>query len=150
MSEAMQGALAAAINDWLQSHPAMMRILQLVMWASNHPFLSVIILLFGVAIASSLITAIGHLMEMLWLSLLQAPLKLARLLLGASTKSLGRFGILTVKQAREAQNSQPLILPPATAQARLGEILSRLEAIQKEQNQLLQEITTILGAEKRI
>jgi ElaB/YqjD/DUF883 family membrane-anchored ribosome-binding protein len=154
-SEAIQTAINSSVSDWLQAHPVVFRLVQLLLWAANHPIISLIILLFAVAIAWSLIKAIGRLIEIAGLSLLQAPFKLSRVLIGVSAKSLGKFGGVAVKQLLPTKTTETPILQDSTSkptyqdkQQRLAEISTRLEAIQNEQNELLQEAAAILASDK--
>lgn len=156
-SEAIQVAVSSAVSDWLQDHPASWRLLQMLSWAVNHPILSLIILLFTVAIAGSLIKSIGRLFEMAWLSILKAPFKLGRLLIRVFSHLLNKFGSLTITSLAGNKNADtPAIetlnpdLNHHNKQQRLLEITVRLEAIQKEQNELLQEALTILESDKVI
>ena len=150
-SNAIQTAISDSVSEWLQDHPLVLRLVQMLLWATNHPIVSLIILLFTVAIAWSLIKALGRLIEMTGWSLLQAPFKLGQVLLGVSAKSLGKFGGLAVKRAGEAGGA---ISGAGEAggekdkQQRLAEISTRLETIQKEQNELLQEVAAILASDK--
>lgn len=139
-SEAIQTAINSSISDWLQAHPVVFRLVQLLLWAANHPIISLIILVFAVAIAWSLIKAIGRLIEIAGLSLLQAPFKLGR---------------VAVKQLLPTKTTETPILQDSTSkptyqdkQQRLAEISTRLEAIQNEQNKLLQEAAAILASDK--
>ncbi len=154
-SEAIQTAINSSVSDWLQAHPVVFRLVQLLLWATNHPIVSLIILLFAVAIAWSLIKAIGRLIETAGLSLLQTPFKLGLVLIGVSAKSLGKFGGLAVKQLVPNKTADPPVLQDSSSkptykdkQQRLAEISTRLEAIQKEQNELLQEAAAILASDK--
>jgi hypothetical protein len=154
-SEAIQTAIASSIHEWLQAHPAFLRLLHIFVWATNHPIFSLVILLFTVAIAGSLIKAIGRLIETTSLSILKAPFKLLQLLFGVSFQSIANFGGLAFKQLTGAKNAELPALPDSNSlstqqdkQQRLAEISSRLEAIQKEQNELLQEVAAILNSNK--
>jgi hypothetical protein len=138
-SNAIQTAISDSVSEWLQAHPVAFRLVQLLLWATNHPIVSLIVLLFTVAIAWSLIKAVVRLIEMAGWSLLQAPLKVGLVLIGVSAKSLGKFGGLAVKRAGGAGEEKD-------KQQRLAEISTRLEAIQKEQNELLQEASAILSS----
>lgn len=99
----------------------------MLLWATNHPIVSLIIILFTFAIAWSLIKAIGRLVEAAGFSILQAPFKFGQVLIKVSTK----------KKAGGEKNKQ-----------RLAEISTRLEAIQNEQNELLQEAAAIIALNK--
>ncbi|MBD2742926.1 hypothetical protein [Coleofasciculus sp. FACHB-1120] len=155
MSNPIQTAIASSINEWLQAHPSVLRLLQVFIWATNHPVVSLVILVFVVAIAGSLIKAVGRLIETTSLSILKAPFKLIQLLFGVSFQSISKFGGLAFKQLTGTKNAEIPALPDSNSQPiepdkqqRLAEIASRLEAIQKEQNELLQEVATILGSDK--
>lgn len=137
-SNAIQTAISGSVGEWLQAHPVAFRLVQLLLWATNHPIVSLIGLVFIVAIAWSFIKALVRLIEMAGWSLLQAPLKLGLAVIGVSAKSLGKFGGLAVKRTGGEKDKQQ----------RLAEISTRLEAIQKEQNELLQEAATILALDK--
>lgn len=139
MSNAMQTAISDSVSEWLQAHPVVFRLVQMLLWATNHPIVSLIILIFAVAIAWSLIKAIGRLIETVSLSLLQAPFKLSQVLIRVSSKSLGKYGGLAMRGALPEVGNK---------QQRLTDISTRLEAIQKEQNELLQEAATILALDK--
>lgn len=140
-SNAIQTAISDSVSEWLQDHPVVLRLVQMLLWATNHPIVSLIIFLFTVAIAWSLIKALGRLIEMAGWSLLKAPFELGQVLIGVSAKSLGKFGGLAVKRAGEAGGEKD-------KQQRLAEISTRLETIQKEQNELLQEVAAILASDK--
>lgn len=155
MSNPLQTAIASSINEWLQAHPSVLRLLQVFIWATNHPIVSLVILLFAVAIAGSLIKAVGRLIETTSLSILKAPFKLIQLLFGVSFQSISKFGGLALKQLTGGKNAELPALQDSNShsiekgkQQRLTEISSRLEAIQKEQNELLQEVAAILNSNK--
>ena len=127
-SNTVQAAISDSVGEWLQAHPIVLRLVQLLLWATSHPIVSLIMLLFTVAITWSLVKALGRLIEMAGWSLLKAPFKLSEVLIGKSAKSM-------VKGAVGEKNH-----------LRLTEISTKLEAIQKEQNELLQEAATLLAS----
>ncbi|MBD0303349.1 MAG: hypothetical protein ICV85_14615 [Tolypothrix sp. T3-bin4] len=139
----------------MTQHPAIFRMVQIFTWGSNHPIISLIILLFTIAIASSIIKAIVRLIETASWSILQVPFKLLFALIKVSFFSFIKFTNIALKKVTSPQpvNNLPA-LPPATypeiykdKQQRLAEITMRLEAIQKEQKQLLQEATELLATD---
>ena len=147
--------MGSSVSEWLQAHPAVSRLVQLLLWAANHPILGVVIFILVVALAFSLIKALGRLMEILGLSILKAPFKMLQVLLGVSFQSAGKFGGLAVKHLPVAKNAEQPALQNASPQPtqkdkqqRLAEISSRLEAIGLEQNELLQEVAAILASEE--
>ena len=72
-SEAIQTAISSSVNDWLVRHPVVLRLVQALLWATNHPILSLIVFLIALALTWSLIKAVGRLFEIAGLSLLKAP-----------------------------------------------------------------------------
>ncbi len=146
-SKAVESAIASSMNDWITQHPAIFRIMQVLTWGSNHPIISLVILLLVIAIASSIIKAIIRLIETASWSILQVPFKLLFAFI--------KIGNITIKKliSHQTVNNLPA-LPPATSQAiykdkqqRLTEITLRLEEIQFEQKQLLQEATELLATD---
>lgn len=127
-SNTVQTAISDSVSEWLQAHPVVFRLVQLLLWATNHPIVSLIILLFTVAFAWSLIRALGRLIEMAGWSLLKAPFKLSQVLIGVSAKSMVKV--------REGEKNH----------LRLAEISTKLEAIHKEQNELLTEAAALLAS----
>lgn len=128
-SNTVQTAISDSVSEWLQAHPVVFRLVQLLLWATNHPIVSLIILLFTVAFSWSLIRAIGRLIEMAGWSLLKTPFKLSQVLIGVSAKS--------IVKGRGGENNNHL---------RLAEISTKLEAIQKEQSELLTEAAALLAS----
>ena len=153
-SQAVQLAIASSVNDWIQAHPVVLRLLQLLGWASDRPILSLVILLFTLAIAWRLIKSVGSLFDKFLLALLQLPLKLGKFLLQVSFQSFSNFSNLITKQSlRDRQlitsDAQNLNFESneRDKKQRLLEISNRLAEIRQEQNQLLQEVEAILDSE---
>lgn len=142
-SDAIQTAINSSVNDWLNSHPVVLRMVQALLWATNHPILSLVIFLISVALAWSLIKALGRLIEIAGLSLLKAPFMLSVGLIGVGSRTLRRFAGAS-KQLPALQ----LLNYEKDKQQRLAEISTRLEALSQEQNELLQEAATILAAKE--
>lgn len=157
-SDAVQTAINSSLNDWLVDHPAVLRVVQLLAWGTNHPILSLVIVLFAIAIAFSLIKAIGSIFEKAWLSILQAPLKFGQLLIIFTSQSLGKFGSLIINPLSGNKTAKLSIIPSnlqsnfefnQQTKQRLLEISNRLEEIQTEQNELLKEATAILNWDQK-
>jgi len=155
-TSAVQTAITSSVNDWFTEHPAIFRLVQILGWAANHPIISLVVLLFALAIFWSIIKAIGRLIESASLSILRVPLKFLQAVIKFSFLSFTKVGGLAVKQLTVAKTTDNILaLPPATSQSihqdkqqRLAVISSRLEEIQKEQNLLLQEAAELLASDK--
>ncbi|MEH2105955.1 hypothetical protein [Nostoc sp.] len=151
-SGAVKGAIASSTSDWLTQHPILFRLVQILGWATNHPIISIVILLFALALLWSIIKAIVRLIETASWSILKVPLKLLQALIKVSFQSLTKVGSFAVQRITGAKttNNLPVLLPEnfqQSKQQRLTEISSRLEAIQKEQNELLQEAADLIAAD---
>ncbi len=155
----VQTVVNSSVADWFEQHPAFLGIIKSFNWAANHPIISLVLIVFGLAILWSLIKAIGRLIESASLSILQIPLKLLQGLIQYSWRSLAKFSNSATNKvidAKTVDNASELQLHNNTAyqlitynkQQRLKDISARLEEIQKEQQQLLQEAADILDAEK--
>jgi hypothetical protein len=125
-SDAPQQAVTSVLQTWMQDHP-------IVAWLLVHPLWSLLLLLVVVVLLRGLIGAIGRLTERIWIALLQAPMRLATWLLTSTTNRLTRTA-----------PTAPSPLEP-TPQQRLIDIVTRLEAIQQEQDALLKEVREMLG-----
>jgi len=143
------------VIDWLENNPLVLRLLQLILWGIDHPIWGLIILLILLALLWNLFKGFSDFVAMIARELMQAPMKLVRFFWGVSTKSMQQVGNLAIKQLTGKKITELPALPPAKSQIvqinkqqRLAEISTRLDQIQKEQNELLQEVASLLGGEK--
>jgi hypothetical protein len=145
-----QTAIAASVNDWLTEHPAIFRLLHVLSWSVNHPIISLVILLLTLAVISTMIKGIMSLISQVSWSILQIPLKLIWSVIQFSFSSLTKLSSLQLKSVSETKT------PPVTTNAqtvyqdkqqRLAEISRRLEIIQQEQQQLLQEAANLMATD---
>ena len=149
-SGAVKTALASSVSDWLTQHPIFFRLVQILGWGANHPIISIVILLFVLALVWSIIKAIVRLIETASWSILRVPIKLIQAFIKVSFLSLvkvGSFGVQRITATKTTDNL-PALLPEnfqPNKQQRLAEITSRLETIQKEQNELLQEAADLIA-----
>ncbi|HYW21232.1 MAG TPA: hypothetical protein VE956_18420 [Nodularia sp. (in: cyanobacteria)] len=145
-SVALQTAVTSSVNDWLTQNPEFLQLFNILDWAVNHPIISLIILLLGIALIWNIIKAIIRLVSTASWSIIQIPLKLMWAVIKLSFVSLTKFRGFAV---------QPVIDIPTHPQSidqdkhqRLAEISSRLKIIQKEQQELLQEAADLIATEK--
>lgn len=127
--EALQQAISASFANWLKAHP-------ILAWLITHPLLTLALFLLLWLLLGGLFRAIARLTEQVWLSLFQSPLKLGQWLIGRVPQPLIR--------AFNLGTANPLS-NPNDKEERLSSILSRLEEIKQEQDELWQEMTTILA-----
>ncbi|MEG5049480.1 MULTISPECIES: hypothetical protein [unclassified Microcoleus] len=147
-SNAIQSAINGNIKDWIYSHP-------LVFWLVNHPLVSLAILLLFILRILGFFQALGSLFAKGWLFILQSPVKFMQGVLSFGSKSVSNVGGVAVnslvsknpeyKNNSGLQQLRGVESNSLESQERLANILTRLEAIREEQNQLLQEASAILG-----
>ncbi len=142
-------AITSSVTNWLQSHPVIFRIFNTIVWATDHPIISFAVIILTIAIAFSIIKRLNRLLEMVGLSLLQAPFKLIK-----TGFKLSPLSSLSIKQKFNNKNVSSLalndvdIIISQNPQQRLSEISDRLQVLQKEHSELLQEAATILALNK--
>lgn len=145
-SAAIQNALATSVVNWLQAHPVIFRFFNTIIWAIDRPIVSLAILILTIATSLSIIKALNRLLERVGLSLLQAPFRLiAR---GFKLSWLGIRQKFPHKNVSNLAINNPKVIITHSPQQRLAEISQRLQVLQKEHNELLQEATAILGLNK--
>ena len=156
----VQTVFTSSVTDWFEQHSAFLRIIKTFNWSINHPIISLIIILFALAIFWSLIKAITHLIESASLSILQIPVKLLQALIKFCWLFIGKFSNFAHKKFTDEKTVDKTLkiyrLQQNTAsqrisdnkQQRLKDISLRLAEIQLEQQELLQEAADILDTEK--
>ncbi len=152
-SVAMQNAIAQArtqgfatsVTNWLQAHPVIFRFFNTIIWAIERPIISIAILVLTIVISLSIIKALNRLLETVGFSLLQAPFRLI-----ARGFKLSWWGIRQNphKNASNLAVNNANVIITHNPQQRLAEISQRLQVLQKEHNELLQEATAILELNK--
>ncbi|MCT7949831.1 hypothetical protein NG798_08535 [Ancylothrix sp. C2] len=130
LSEGIQASINSSLSSWIAGHPRLI-------WLVNHPLQSLVLLLLGLFLLSGLLKAVSNVTEKFWVWLFSFPFKLVGFGWGLIPKS---------SQGREKKLED--ILRGNDRQARMTTILSRLEAIKKEQDLLLEELATVLKSEK--
>jgi hypothetical protein len=153
VAESIQNAIAAMVQEWLSHHPVLT-------WCVIHPVWSLSLLLLFIFSAWGLLGAIAQLVRTLWIELLRAPLRLGRWL-GVRLLNLFRHprdgnpqisDAFDTQTLRSEETHSPLskLNEPELANRnngqpfQLSEIVARLEQLQREQAQLLQEVRAIL------
>lgn len=154
-STVIQSSINSSLNDWLQQHPTIAQLFNFIGWASSHPIWSLIIALFAIAIAGSIIRGMVRLIETASFSILKTPFKLIGLLIQSIWQLSSRFTVSGWNQITDinSQNITPAIdanyqETESDKQKRLTEISVRLAEIQSEQNALLAEAGRLLKFEE--
>ncbi len=153
---AVENAISALINHqldaanvWIEAHPAVFWASKALIWGINHPIISTVIILLAIFALWQLVKAFGSLVEKVFLSILKSPFRLVHFLWKASFKPREQFVTSRkIKQTESDISSLMTAIPPSirrNQKERLAYVLTRLEVIRQEQNDLLQEVTEILA-----
>mgnify|MGYP004468667287 CR=1 FL=1 len=122
-------SLLNPIRAWLGQYPWLQ-------WLVTHPLWLGITLLLLIFLVSGLIGAIGQLTQRIWIALLRSPFQLLQWLF---------VGVFRLTRTLLGWKAEPAKLPAENSQTRLQELLDRLDALRQEQDELLQEVKTILA-----
>jgi phage-related protein len=131
LSQSIQTGINSLIHDWISAHP-------FLFWMMSHPLYSFIILLLTVLLLAGLFRAISSLTAGFWIQMLTAPLKLLTSIGKLTVGSAGTLSLWGFRRFSQPQDQQ------ISSQEKISQIFSRLEAIKQEQDQLLQELSTLL------
>ncbi len=126
-------ALLSPVQDWLSQHPR-------IVWLLVNPGWLLVALVIALFLLSGLLRAMSSLTEKLWLGLLKLPIRLVQWIWQGSLFLLRRSAAET--QSNLAQSS--LIRPSEPSPDRLTEVLDRLEMLRREQDELIQEMKSLL------
>jgi hypothetical protein len=133
ISQTLLKPVLKSVQEWMVTHPV-------IAWAMNHPLWAIALFFIVLLLCWGLLGAIARLVQQAWLMILQAPLKLLRWLF---TGLFNAFFIRRLKaDGRALKAEEPLVFEQR--EQRLLETLNRLEALQQEQEELMQEVKTIL------
>jgi hypothetical protein len=148
-------------QDWLDAHPT-------IAWLIQNPLWAIVCLLLAIFLMWKLLAAVAQLTEKILLAILLFPLKLGQWLLARITDFF-KTTVIARFLPNQTSESEPLpatpsqkvamlkptdpvpALKPAIVQdpnQRLTDIVSRLEALRREQDELLQEVKTILLSDR--
>lgn len=127
------------IQYWVDTHPVISWMLKFINWGINHPLFGLVSVILIIFISQKLFKVLGRLIEKGLLATLTAPFKLITSLFKFSFKPFSFLG--NNSKDSFSSNSQD-------QQDKISNLLNRLEVIKQEQNDILQEITAIVSANK--
>lgn len=123
-------SIHSRFDVWLTHHP-------LITWLVNHPITSLIASLIAIILAVRLIItiyrAIASTIDRVWLAILRSPVRLLKFLFGWQPKSkMTDLGNTTITNYEVTQDS-----------VQLEEIMTRLNLIQQQQQQIMQDLAQL-------
>lgn len=148
----IQSSITDFIDNLFTQNPSLLRLVQTLSWSVHHPIISVIVLLFLIALIGSIIKGIVKLIETASWSILQVPLKLIWKFAKLSFFSIWKMGNLAfnhqISKSQNPNTSTDLVTNLyKNKQQRLADISQRLNEIQQEQQDLLQEVAELINSD---
>lgn len=125
--DSVVNSVSSSLNNWLIQHP-------LVAWLIHHPLITLIVsFVVSVLLIRLLVTiyqAIANMIDRLWLWILRSPWILLKLLFGWSAKPVSTD--TTITNYEVTHNPE-----------QLQEIMIRLDKIQQQQSQIIQDLAQL-------
>jgi signal transduction histidine kinase len=135
MDISIEHAVTNYFTHWLVAHPYLA-------WAISHPLPGVGLLLVLIFALSGLIRAVGRGFEQIWLFVLKTPFKLLQPIFRWMWRSIERIFGHTNARAEQLESK---VIPTASS-AQIERIIDRLQDLHQEQQDLVGELSTLLGA----
>jgi hypothetical protein len=136
------------ITNWINNHPTIFWLIKLLNWSISHPIASLLIVFIGLFIIWKLFQLFSRILEQGLLFTLKTPIKFIYSLVYSI------WDILTKKLLNKSVFTQPkqsnvhINNANSDKNEKLLSLLNRLETIRQEQNNILQEIKTLLAVNK--
>lgn len=151
-SGVVETAISSYISDMITQHPTVSKTVEILQWATSHPIISAVLLLFLIAFLWSIVKGIVRLIETASWSIFKIPLKLFQVIITVSfTKLFQLFKNKNINQNIEDKSTQQKNnqidlnkINCQDKQKRLIEINYRLESIHQEQQELLKEASELI------
>ncbi len=138
ITEVIQNYISPAIPEWINSYP-------LTFWLLNHPLITLVGGLFLIFIFLGFLQVASDLAKSLFLFILTTPFKVLKNIWSLSDRSNSLEQKLSAQNLKSIDSSGKI----KSNRQRLIQILTRLEEIKTEQNQLLQEATKIIKSQSK-
>ncbi len=128
ISASIEQAIASYFSNWLGQHIYLA-------WILAHPIPSLILLVIGIFLLLGLFKAIGRGMEQVWVFLLKTPFRLL--------PPLFRFIWRSIQRLFGHNNFSESQLAVQTTAEQIESIVDRLQALAREQETLLEELSSL-------
>jgi hypothetical protein len=136
------------IKVWIDAHPIVAWITHVINWGFHHPIIGIISLIVSIFLLKIFIKALSNFLEQAFLSLLNAPGNFSKFILNLIFQPKNNVVDTEAKVIEEPVNTVAATSITPEHKERVTSILSRIEAIKQEQNELLQELKSILSLDE--
>lgn len=142
-----------AITTWIDNHPTISWVIKLLTLGVNHPVITALMIFLGIYIIWKIFQLFSKILDQGLLFTLKTPLKLIYAMFSFVFKNISKLLFSGLKIRKSEDNS--LILKNAIAdnisldtKQEITKLLTRLEAVRKEENEILKNLTALLGENK--
>lgn len=142
-----------AMTTWINNHPTLSWIMKLLTLAVNHPVITAFMIFLGIYIIWKIFQLFSKILDQGLLFTLKTPLKLIYAMFSFGFKKISKLLFSGLKIRKSEDNS--LILNNAIAdnisldtKQEITKLLMRLEAVRKEENEILENLTALLAENK--
>ncbi|MBD2144174.1 hypothetical protein [Sphaerospermopsis sp. FACHB-1194] len=164
LTNSVSSAIENAINNffshqwdtmttWIDNHPTISWIMKLLTLAVNHPVITAFMIFLGIYIIWKIFQLFSKILDQGLLFTLKTPLKLIYAMFSFGFKNISKLLFSGFKFKKSEDNS--LILNNAIAdnisldtKQEITKLLMRLEAVRKEENEILENLTALLADNK--
>lgn len=142
-----------AMTTWINHHPTLSWIMKLLMLAVNHPVITAFMIFLGIYIIWKVFQLFSKILDQGLLFTLKTPLKLIYAMFSFGFQNISKLLFSGLKFKKSEDNS--LMLNNSIAdnisldtKQEITKLLTRLEAVRKEENEILENLTALLADNK--
>jgi hypothetical protein len=142
-----------AMTTWIDNHPTLAWIMKLLTLAVNHPVITAFMIFLGIYLVWKIFQLFSKILDQGLLFTLKTPLKLIYAMFSFGFKNISKLLFSGLKVRKSEDNS--VILNNAIAdnisldtKQEITKLLTRLEAVRKEENEILENLTALLADNK--
>ncbi|MFM7368807.1 MAG: hypothetical protein ACKO2Z_13665, partial [Sphaerospermopsis kisseleviana] len=142
-----------AMTTWIDNHPTISWVMKLLNLAVNHPVITAFMIFLGIYIIWKIFQLFSKILDQGLLFTLKTPLKLIYAMFSFGFKKISKLLFSGLKVRKSEDNS--VILNNAIAnnssldtKQEITKLLMRLEAVRKEENEILENLTALLAENK--
>ncbi|MFM6037550.1 MAG: hypothetical protein ACKPBB_07795 [Sphaerospermopsis kisseleviana] len=142
-----------AMTTWIDNHPTISWVMKLLNLAVNHPVITAFMIFLGIYIIWKIFQLFSKILDQGLLFTLKTPLKLIYAMFSFGFKKISKLLFSGLKVRKSEDNS--VILNNAIAnnssldtKQEITKLLMRLEAVRKEENEILENLTALLADNK--
>lgn len=160
VSKAMENAINNFITHqwdtmttWIDNHPTISWVMKLLNLAVSHPVITAFMIFLGIYIIWKIFQLFSKILDQGLLFTLKTPLKLIYAMFSFGFKKISKLLFSVLKIRKSEDNS--LMLNNAIAdnisldtKQEITKLLMRLEAVRKEENEILENLTALLAENK--